>query len=253
MKRLLLTAAAVLAVSSVWAVTGIIKSNGDVKKGDIKWNSRAKAYELKAGKISMTYELAKVDSLDIEKPKNFDNLVKAVESGAGASAVRGLEAIVSEYKMLVWDKTAAKYLVEAYLQMNQPQKAFDAARVVMAEDKTAAYKGDMAPAYWQALLATNRKPQLENCLRLAVSEGSRPMSAEALMMRGDITVKEGTESPQAYRRALVDSYLKVALMYNDTECIEQRRKAMLKCATAFEKIGMSDQAHNMRSNAQALK
>lgn len=253
MKKLLLTVAAAIAVSSTWAVVGVIKSNGDVKKGDIKWNSRAKAYELKAGKISLTYELDKIESLEIEKPKNFDNLVKAVEAGSGSSAVKELTQIVSDYKMLQWDKTAARYLVDAYLQMNQPQKAFEAARVVIAEDPTAAYKGDMAPSYWQALLATNQKSRLENCLNKAVGEGSRPLSAEALMMRGDILVKESGESAETLRKALVESYLKVALLYNDAACVNERRKAMLKCADAFAKIGMDDHAQNMRSKAAALK
>lgn len=253
MKKLLLTVAATIAVSSAWAVVGVIKSNGDAKKGDIRWNSRANAYELKAGKISMTYQLENVDGIEIEKPKNFDNLVKAVESGAGASSVKGLSQIVSEYKMLQWDKPAARYLVEAYLQMNQPRKAYEAARVVVDEDRSAAYKGDLAPAYWQALLAINDKLKLENCLNKAVSEGSRPLSAEALMMRGDILVKESGESNEVLRKALIDSYLKVALMYRDAECIEQRRKAMLKSADVFDKLGMADQAQNLRSNAAALK
>lgn len=104
MKKILMTAVSVMAISSAWAVVGVIKSNGDVKKGDIKWNSRAKAYELKAGNISLTYNLDKIDSLEIEKPKNFDNLVKAVISGAGSSSVKGLSQIVADYKMLQWDK-----------------------------------------------------------------------------------------------------------------------------------------------------
>lgn len=253
MKKLLLTVAAVLAASSGFAVVGVIKSNGDVKKGDIKWNSRAKAYELKSGKINVTYELDKVESIEIEKPKNLDNLIKAVEAGSGGSSVKGLTQIVNDYKMLQWDKLAARYLVEAYLQMNQPQKAYDVAQTLIAEDKSVAYKGDMAPAYWQVLLATNRKSQLENCLKHAVAEGSRPMSAEALMMRGDMLLKEKGDGAENCRNVLIESYLKVALMYNDTQCIAQRRKAMLKCAEIFDKIGYSDQAQNMRTSASALK
>lgn len=253
MKKILMTAVSVMAISSAWAVVGVIKSNGDVKKGDIKWNSRAKAYELKAGNISLTYNLDKIDSLEIEKPKNFDNLVKAVISGAGSSSVKGLSQIVADYKMLQWDKPAARYLVEAYLQMNQPRKAFEAAQLVIAEDRTAAYKGDMAPAYWQALLALNDKLRLENCLKKAVEEGSRPLSAEALLMRGDILLKEKGDGVENCRKVLVDSYLLVALMYNDTACIEPRRKAMMKCADIFEKIGYNDQAQNMRNNAAQLK
>jgi hypothetical protein len=136
--------------------------------------------------------------------------------------------------------------------MKQPQKAFDTARIILDEDITFAYKGEIAPVYWQALLETNRKSLLENCLKRAVAEGSRPLSAEALLMRGDIFLKDNGDGIENCRRALIDSYLKVALMYNDADCVVPRRKAMLKCAAMFEKMGLSDQAQNMRNNAAAL-
>ena len=55
MKKLLLSVATVIAVSSAWAVPGIIRSkNGDVKKGDIKWLNSSQSYELKSGNITVT-------------------------------------------------------------------------------------------------------------------------------------------------------------------------------------------------------
>ena len=157
MKKLLLSVATVIAVSSAWAVPGIIRSkNGDVKKGDIKWLNSSQSYELKSGNITVTLKKSDVESLEIAKPKNFDNLVKSVQGGAPGSAIDGLTKIVKEYTMLQWDNVASRYLVEAYLQMNNPQKAYSAARVVIEADKDSApaYSGELAPAYWQTLLVS---------------------------------------------------------------------------------------------------
>jgi hypothetical protein len=236
MKKLLLSVATVIAVSSAWAVPGIIRSkSGDVKKGDVKWLNSSQSYELKSGNITVTLKKSEVESLEIAKPKNFDNLVKSVEGGAPGSAIDGLTKIVKEYTMLQWDNVASRYLVEAYLQMNNPQKAYSAARVVIEADKdsTPAYSGELAPAYWQTLLALGKKTELENCLRMAVKQGSRPLSAEALLMRGDMILKEGGESPEAHKRALIEAYLKVALMYNDVDCVAQRVKACEKSAVSY--------------------
>lgn len=255
MKKLLLSVATVIAVSSAWAVPGIIRSkNGDVKKGDIKWLNSSQSYELKSGNITVTLKKSDVESLEIAKPKNFDNLVKSVQGGAPGSAIDGLTKIVKEYTMLQWDNVASRYLVEAYLQMNNPQKAYSAARVVIEADKdfTPAYSGELAPAYWQTLLALGKKSELENCLRMAVKQGSRPLSAEALLMRGDIILKEGAESPEAHKKALIEAYLKVALMYNDVDCVAQRVKACEKSAVSLNAIGMSSEAQRMKDDAAAL-
>jgi hypothetical protein len=253
MKKLLLTVVTVLTVSSMWAVPGTIKSKkGTVRKGEIRWVVTSKSYEVKFGKAAEMIAEDDVESLEIEKPKNFDALVQSVQGGSGGSAVDGLAKITKDYKRLQWDKVAARYLVEAYLQMKNPQKAYDAARVVIEGDQSAAYKGDLAPAYWQTLLALGQRERLENCLRKAVQEASRPLSAEALIMRGDIILKDGAEKPEAHKKALIDAYLKVALMYNDADCLEPRIKAMERSAASLGAIGMSDQAQNMKANAAAL-
>ena len=257
MKKIAVMGIVALVAASSCAVPGTIKpKNGEAQKGDIKWNSRSKTYsiEIKRGQgtASAEHKFDDVESMDILKPANFDKLVEMVEKGQGASAEKGLADIVKNYKMLVWDRPAASALITVYVQTKRAQKAYELGQSLIAEDKTAAYKGAMAPSYWQALLDLNKKLPLENCLKLAVTQGDRVSSAEATLMRGDIIMHDGAASPEACRKALKDSYLRVALMYNDTPCIAQRCKAMRKCAEVFEKLGDAEKAQRMRADAAKL-
>ncbi len=259
MNKLGMAAIAALAVSSVWAVPGTIKTAKDRRSGDIQWRRSSKSYVLtyKQGNapVSLEYPLADVEKMDIEKPANFDKLVEMVSRGQGASAIAALSAIVKEYRMLQWDKPAGRWLVEAYLAANNAQKAYEAAQDVIragGEDSSAAWTGELAPAFWQALLKLGKNAQLEGYLRKAAASGDRASSAAALVMRGDMILAEGGDTPDAYRRALTDAYLRVALMYADEPCREARASAMLKAAACFDKLGMAARAESMRAQAKTL-
>jgi len=256
MKKIAAAAVVVLAASSVWAVPGTIKTANDQKSGDITWQRSTKSYLLTYKKnktdVNAEYPLADVVKLDVDKPATFDRLVEMVTRGQGANAIAGLSAIVSEYRMLQWDKAAGRYLVEAYLSANNPQKAYDVASGIIADDKAAAWSGALAPAYWQSLLKLGKNTQLENCLRKAASTGDRSTSAEALLMRGDMILANGGDTPEAYRQALIDAYLRVALMYTDEPCKAARSSAMQKAASCFDKLGFASRAENMRAQARML-
>lgn len=254
MKKISLAMIAALAASAASAITGTVRTETDSTTGDIRWNSPKKQYDVtvskNGAKLNRVFTPAMVVELKIDKPKNYDKLMELVAGKQGAQAVKGLEEIVKAYKMLVWDKPAGRALVTAYLDMGQAQKAYDSARAIIADDPSAAIKGDLAPAYWQSLYKLNKTTQLENCLREAASCGDRATSAEALMMRGDITMAEGGDSPEAVRKALTDGYLRVALMYSD--CKNQQRDAMLRCAEAFGKLGQDARATSFKQRAGQL-
>ncbi|MBP5791060.1 MAG: hypothetical protein J6W80_02235 [Kiritimatiellae bacterium] len=255
-KLAIATIVAMMASTQVWAIQGTISTANDTKKGEIKWQARTKSYLLtmKKGKtdVSAEYPIDTVTALDIPVPPGYEKAVEMVQSGNGKAAIAPLTKIVQDYKMLVWDKPAGRYLVEAYIAAGQAQKAYDTATGIIAEDKSAAWTGDLAPAYWQALLQLGKMPQLENCLRKAASSGDRASSAYALVMRGDMLLAAGGDSQDVYRQALTDAYLRVALMYNDEPCRDARRMAMNKAAQCFEKIGMAARAEGMRTQAKAL-
>lgn len=243
---------AAFAAAEAFAVVGSVSTETETFEGDIKWHGRDKKYSIQKGKINKEYQLSDVVKLDIPKPQGFDKAVQMVEAGQGASAVAILTKIVAEYRMLQWDKPAGRYLALAYLAAGNAQKAYDVCSPIIAEDKASAYSGDLAAAYWQALMKLGKTEQLEKHLKEAATKGNRQSSAAALVMRGDIIVSGSNDAPEELRRALRDGYLRVVLMYQDAECARERGEAMLKAAQCFDKLGQSARAETLRSQAKAI-
>jgi len=256
MRKTIMTVLAAFAAAELMAIQGTISTETDSKKGDIKWQARAKTYLLtyKSGKteLQMEFPLADVVSLDIPKPAGYDKAVAMVEGGQAAAAIGQLAKIVAEYRMLNWDKQAGRYLALAYIAANQPQKALDACQAIINEDRDAAWSGDLASAYWQALMKLGKTDQLEKLLKKASTSGSRQASAAALNMRGDMIVAAGNDAPDALKTAIRDAYLRTALMYLDPECVRERAEGMLKAAQCFEKLGQVARAERLRTQAKSL-
>lgn len=258
MNRIATAAAIALAAASALATPGTIRTANEQRSGDVKWQAAKKQYLLvikdKSGsEMSFSYAPEDIVSLDVPEPASYKALVSAVQGGRGTGAIQGLTAIVQEYKKLNWDKPAARWLVEAYLQANNPQKAYEMAQTMINEDKSYAYTGDLAPAYWQVLLKLGKTQQLENCLAKAAASGDRLASANALVMRGDVILANGSDNAETYRKALIDAYLRVALMYTDEASAPARAAACEKCALCFENIGWTQYAEEMRSNARSIQ
>lgn len=257
MKKLAVSLLAVAAASSVWAVQGTLTPEGGASvKGDIKWKAASKVYVVSAKKgatmVESQFKPSEVSSLDIPAPAGLDKAIEQVQSGQGAAAIPLLTKIAAEYKMLVWDKAAARYLVDAYLAAGQAGKAEEVSRGIIADDKDAAFTGEFAPSYWQVLLKTGKAQQLENLLKKAAASGDRASSAAALNMRGDIILAQGGDNAETYNKALTDAYLRVALMYLDEPCREARSTALQKAAQCFDKLGQAARAEDMRSRAKAM-
>ena len=247
-------ALALVATLPIYAIQGTVHTvNGDTKSGDIKWQPRSKKYivSFKKGKttVDAEYPADDVERIDVPKPATYDKLVEQVSKGQGGSAIAGLQKIVSDYRMLNWDKPAGRYLVMAYISSEQNQKAYEACKAIVDEDKTAAYSGDLAPAYWQALLKTGRKSVLETALKNAATKGDRAAACAAASMQGDIILAEG-ENAANLKKALTDGYLKAFLMYLDPECAAERAEAGMKAAACFDKLGQTARAEKLRAEAK---
>ena len=250
MKKTLILSLAALAVPELFAIQGTVSTGAESFSGDVKWHARDKKYVVEKGKITKEFKLADVTDIEVAKPAGFDKAVQMVEGGQGSAAVPALTKIVSEYRMLKWDKLAGRYLALAHLAAGNAQKAYEACQPIVSEDKSAAYTGDLASAYWQALLKLGKSEQLEGLLKKAASSGDRPASAAALVMRGDIIVSASNDKPEELRRALTDGYLRVVLMYQDAPCARERAEACLKAAQCFEKLGQSARAEQLRAQAK---
>ena len=249
-KKTLILSLAALAVPELFAIQGTISTDAETFAGDIKWHAREKKYIVEKGKITKEFKLADVTGIDVAKPAGFDKAVQLVQDGQGASAIGTLTKIVSDYRMLKWDKPAGRYLAMAHLAAGNAQKAYDACQAIVSEDKSAAYSGDLAAAYWQSLLKLGKTEQLEGLLKKASASGDRQSSAAALVMRGDIIVAGSNDKPDELRRALRDGYLRVVLMYQDAPCARERAEACLKAAQCFDKLGQSARAEQLRAQAK---
>ena len=242
----------VMAMASAFAIQGSVSTESETVSGDIKWHGRDKKYVIEKGKITKEFNLANVTSLDIPKPAGYDKAVQAVEAGQGLSAITVLSKIVADYRMLQWDKPAGRYLAMAYIATGKAQKAYEVCAPIVAEDKSAGWSGDLAAAYWQALLKLGKRDQLEGLLKTAASSGDRQASAAALVMRGDIIVQGSNDAGEELKRALRDGYMRVALMYQDAECKRERGEALLKAAACFDKLGQAARAENLRAQAKSI-
>jgi hypothetical protein len=250
MKKTLILSLAALAVPELFAIPGTISTDAETFAGDIKWHAREKKYIVEKGKITKEFKLADVTGIDVAKPAGFDKAVQLVQDGQGSSAIGTLTKIVSDYRMLKWDKPAGRYLAMAHLAAGNAQKAYDACQAIVSEDKSAAYSGDLAAAYWQSLMKLGKTEQLEGLLKKASASGDRQSSAAALVMRGDIIVAGSNDKPDELRRALRDGYLRVVLMYQDAPCARERAEACLKAAQCFDKLGQSARAEQLRAQAK---
>jgi len=235
------------AAAEAFAIQGSVSTETETFAGDVKWHARDKKYVIEKGKITKEFKLSEVTALDIPKPQGFDKAVQMVEGGQGSAAVATLAKIVSDYRMMQWDKPAGRYLALAHLAAGNAQKAYDACTPIIAEDKSAAYSGDLAAAYWQALLKLGKSEQLEKLLKDAATKGNRQSSAAALVMRGDMVVAASNDSPEELRRALRDGYMRVVLMYQDADCARERGEALIKAAQCFDKLGQSARAESLRA------
>ena len=252
MRKTMLMTAAALAAAELFAIQGTVSTGAESVTGDVKWHARDKKYIIQKGKITKEFKLADVTALDIPKPAGYDKAVQSVENGQGASAVGTLTKIVADYRMLQWDKPAGRYLALAHLAAGNAQKAYDVCSPIVAEDKSAGWSGDLAAAYWQALLKLGKRDELEKLLKKAASSGDRQASAAALVMRGDIIVAASHDAPEELKKALRDGYMRVALMYQDQECVRERREALRKAAGCFDKMGQAARAENLRAQAKMM-
>ncbi len=244
---------ALAAFTAVGAITGTITmENGEKYRGAVRWSNREKAYLLKEGKIERTIKENETAGIDIEKPDGFDAVVAQVESGQADAAIPALQKIVKDYAHLQWDMIAGRYLAEAYIAADKPSEAKKVCDEIIKDEPTAQYRGDLAPAYWSALLSLTQRSSLEKCLEKAEKGDDRFSRGAALIMRGNIALKDGKETAEACRKALTDGYLRVILLYKNVEGAEKLQpEALFRAAYCFEKLGQSVRADFMRTELKS--
>lgn len=249
MSRQTVTAVCMVSLLMTGAVLGqiqgtIINTEGKPFTGLLKWKVREKAYNVTANNMDLEVPLTSVAEMQIPKPKELENAEKQIASGNAAVAVPILEKITKDYFMLKWDKPAIRLLVDANMKAGETDKAIKTCETIIAADATQAYLGEIAPAYWQALLKAGRTAKVEEFVLKAIKSGDRMACAFALIMRGDLILATG-DTPDNAKKALRDGYLRVYMLYKSEQ--EAQPEALFKAAKCFEKLGQSGRADQMRS------
>lgn len=227
-------------------VPGIIeKKNGERMAGSIRYQRASKAYSItdQSG-VSFKISARDVAEVRVKKPENLDAAIRQVQAGQYAEALPVLQEIASTYTMLEWDVIASTYLAQAHLQMGNSDLAIIACKDVIGQNKAAAWSGDLAPVYWQALLKEDRVDTLKDVLDEAVQEGGRDIAARAQVVRGDIQMKEGN-----FKDALLDGYLRTVVLFQNQKSVQP--EALYKAAQCFDELGQAPQAEEMRKKLLA--
>ena len=242
--RAIRTMAALLALSGTAAladVPGAIKTTeGRVFKGQIRWMGVSKQYSVITDKgVTMKISATKVADSRVKKPKNLEGAIRLVAAGQPDRAIPVLEQIAKDYTMLQWDLPATRWLVKAYIDKKESRKALDAAERLIRNRPEAGHASEIAPFYWQALLAENKLGRLNQMIDKAVSSGSHAVQAMALNMRGAAKKKE-----RDFENALIDGYLRVVTLYSAVK--DAQPEALYHAAECMQEMGRVTDAEKMR-------
>lgn len=223
----------------------IVTTEGRRMTGQLRWKAVARKYSIisaGAGQATVEFELApsQVARLEVPQPPQLAPALQAVRAGKGASVIAVLDKIMRDYAMLQWDEPAAQGLAEAHMQNNDAAAAIKACEVVIAANPEAAYRGQMAIIYWQALQKGGRSAKLNALLDEAIRKGGREASARALLLRGDMLMEK-----QQPREALKDGFLRVVVLYENVRAAQP--EALYKAAKAFEALQQNPNAEKMRT------
>lgn len=227
----------------------LTRKDGTQIVGNIRWMSQGKKYIVsqsnKDGRsISTDVPLADVARVETRKPEKLEAAIRAVESGKSAAAIPVLAQIATQYAMLGWDEPATRYLAQATLDTGKADAAVAICEKIIRVKPEAAYLGDVAPIYWQALLRTDKKSKLAELVGKAISSGDRFASASALIMRGDMLMEQ--KEPM---NALKDGYLRVIVLYENVRAVQP--EALFKAAKAFEALSQNGNAEKFRSTLRS--
>ena len=138
----------------------IVNTEGKPFKGLIRYKATNKVYIIKAGQIELEVPVATVRSIIVAEPAELRPAVQLVRDNKLEPAIAALEKVAQEYILLQWDIPATRWLAEAYIRDGKPEQAVRACERLIDKRPEAAISGEVAPRYWDALLASGRNNKL---------------------------------------------------------------------------------------------
>jgi tetratricopeptide (TPR) repeat protein len=219
----------------------IVKLDGSVYTGTMKYLPVSKKYVVTLEGSAVTWEIPAIDvrSVDIPEPPDLRAAVQKINAGQFAAAIPALEQVKSDYAKMQWDTVAAGYLGEVYRKTGKSREALRMYEQVLEANPDAAQSAEFAPKYWDLLLEIGEAARLRAALSRAVESGSRPLAAFAQIKRGDIDRKNGK-----LQDALIDGYLRTALLFGDVK--EAKPEALYWTVKCFQELQRHTDADKWR-------
>ncbi len=229
----------------------IMNTEGKPFKGVLRWKSQNRVYIVKSGgpnsatAVEFEVPLNMVQTLRVAEPAELAQAYKLLQENKLTQAIAVLDKLAQDYAMLTYDLRATRWLSDAYLRDGKPLEAVRACERVMDKRKELALSGEVAPSYWQALLAAGRFNKLEELLDLAAKSAAPEGLARAYVLRGELLRKQGKQ-----KDALRDGYLRTVVLYKEARepaVREARAEALYKAAQCLDELGQIQRATEMRT------
>ncbi len=210
-------------------IVGAVVTRQREFNGEIRWKAASQVYAIRAG--GREFEIPARDVIDIKipEPAGLAQAVAAVRAGQYPGAITTLERVKDGYINLVYDKIAARALIQAYLGMGQTPKAVAMCEELLRASPTTKQDGELMGAYVEALIKSEQLPKAKRILDDIIATGSRDAVAIAQVRRGDIDMAGGD-----MREALLNGYLRTIVLFQNVKSVQPEAlfKA-IKCHTAL--------------------
>ena len=222
----------------------IIKKDRGEVVGAIRWQPASKVYVVQQGTVTLRISLSDVARVEVPKPREIDGAIGMVQRAQYATAMPVLEKIMADYQNLQWDLTAARWLAECYLKRGEAQRALDMCERVISASGGGTPSGEFGGVYLDTLIAVGQETKARRILTDMIAKGDRVTAAIAQIKRGDIDQKKGD-----LKLALVDGYLRTALLYTDAKAVIP--EALYKAVKALEQLQQASYADKFRKRLLA--
>lgn len=206
----------------------------------LMWKPASQVYVVKQGNVTREVNPENIQAMVVAPPAGWEDILKRARSGNPITAVPQLQKVMKEYAMLDYDGKAGAIAAQIYLKQGKAQEALKICEEVIRGNKRAAYASEMAPYYWEALIATGKTSSLPGLLNRAVATGNSSISAAALIARGDLLRSQNKDLD-----ALKDGYLRVVFLYKSET--SKHPEAIYKAFETFNDLGQMPYAEKMRS------
>ena len=227
----------IIAVLATGLLMGLDAGAATLRKTDgreltgtrIKWFETRREYQVENSDGSMIpVALDDVESVEVDKPAEFDKAVQAMSAKQYDVAIPLLQDLVDRFKRLQWDSKSRELLANAYFAKGDYKKAAQVLSDLLQETPKGQVTDDQRGMYWTALMGAQMTAVLKKELNEALAGESRSLACLAMVRRGDLFKAEGKRED-----ALLD-YLRAVMLYEDAR--ENHAEALFKAAQVLDEM-----------------